>query len=89
MRYIRVLHLDKHWRKRVANVTINYPDDSLVELWAIKADILDKLGRKDEAAKMRKRAAEPAKADIPSPYKSTHQRLKDWLKQHKMKTQKQ
>ncbi|MDP6546073.1 MAG: hypothetical protein QGH60_18995 [Phycisphaerae bacterium] len=89
IRYIRVLRHDKNWRKLVANVTINYPDDTLVELWAIRAEILDKLGRKDEAAKMRKRAAEPAKADIPSPYKSTHQRLKDWSKQHRMKTQKQ
>ena len=70
------------WRKEAATVTINNPDDTLVELWAVKAEILDKLGRRDEAAQMRKRAAEPARADDPSPYKSTHERLKNWLKQH-------
>ena len=88
LRYIRVLKLDKNWRKKVVNVTINHPADTLAELWAVKAEILDKLGRTDEAAQMRKRAAEPARADVPSPYKSTHERLKDWLKQHRMKTQK-
>jgi tetratricopeptide (TPR) repeat protein len=70
------------WRKEAATVTVNNPDDTLVELWAVKAEILDKLGRSDEAALMRKRAAEPARADDPSPYKSTHERLKNWLKQH-------
>ncbi|HIL80581.1 MAG TPA: hypothetical protein EYG54_04870 [Myxococcales bacterium] len=76
------------WRKEVATVTINNPDDTLVELWAVKAEILDKLGRSDEAAQMRKRAAEPARADDPSPYKSTHERLKNWLKQHRTETPK-
>jgi len=70
------------WRKEASTVTVNNPDDTLVELWAVKAEILDKLGRRDEAAQMRKRAAEPARADDPSPYKSTHERLKNWLKQH-------
>ncbi len=87
-RHIRVLRHDKNWRKLVAKVTINNPDDTMVELWAVKAEILDKLDRKDDAAQMRKRAAEPARPDAPSPYKTTHQRLKDWLKQHRMKTQK-
>ena len=76
----------ERWRKEAATVTIKHPDDIMVELWAVKAAILDKLGRKDEAVQMRKRAAEPARADTPSPYKSTHERLKDWLKQHTMKT---
>ena len=76
------------WRKEAATVTINNPDDTLVELWAVKAEILDKIGRRDEAAQMRKRAAEPARADDSSPYKSTHERLKNWLKQHRMETQK-
>jgi tetratricopeptide (TPR) repeat protein len=90
LRYFRGLRYDKNaanWRKEAATVTINHPDDTLVELWDTKAEILDKLGRRDEAAQMRKRAAEPAKPDVPSPYKSTHERLKDWLKQHRMKTQ--
>jgi tetratricopeptide (TPR) repeat protein len=76
------------WRKEAATVTINNPDDTMVELWAVKAEILDKLGRRDEAAEMRKRAAEPGRPDDPSPYKSTHERLKDWFKQYRMKTQK-
>ena len=76
------------WRKEAATVTINNPDDTLVELWAVKAEILDKLGRSDEAAQMRKRAAEPARADDPSVYKSTHDKLKDWLKGHRAETQK-
>ena len=78
----------EQWRKEAATVTINHPDDTLVELWGTKAEILDKLGRKDEAAQMRKRAAEPGRADVPSPYKSTHERLRDWLKQHRLETQK-
>jgi len=41
-----------------------------------------------EAPQMRKRAAVLGRADAPSPYKSTHERLKDWLKQHRMETQK-
>jgi len=91
LRYYRKLRYDRsaaNWRKEAAKVTIDTPDDTLVELWTVKAEILDKLGRGDEAAQMRKRAAEPAKPDAPSPYKATHERLKDWLKQHRMKTQK-
>ncbi|MCP4199946.1 MAG: hypothetical protein GY762_22610, partial [Proteobacteria bacterium] len=76
------------WRKEAATVTVKNPDDTLVELWDTKAEILDKLGRKDEAAQMRKRAAEPGRVNAPSLYKSTHDKLKDWLKQHRMKTQK-
>ncbi|MDE0862045.1 MAG: hypothetical protein OSA93_17950 [Akkermansiaceae bacterium] len=78
----------EQWRKEAATVTVKHPDDTLVELWDTKAEILDKLGRKDEAVQMRKRAAEPAKAELPSVYKSTHERLNDWLKQHRMETQK-
>jgi len=78
----------EQWRKEAATVTINNPDDTLVELWDTKAEILDKLGRRDEAAQMRQRAAEPGRPDAPSLYKSTHEKLKDWLKQHKMETQK-
>ena len=74
------------WRKEAATVTTNNPDDTMVELWNTKAEILDKLGRKDEASQMRKRTVKPGRADAPSPYKSTHDKLKDWLKQHRMKT---
>ncbi|MFP6751325.1 MAG: hypothetical protein VB855_06600 [Pirellulaceae bacterium] len=69
-------------------MTIKHPDDTMVELWNTKAEILDKLDRRDEAAKTRKRVAEPARPDVPSPYKLTHERLKGWLKEHRMETQK-
>jgi hypothetical protein len=67
-----------NWRKEAATVTVNRPDDILVELWATKAVILDKLGRQEEAAQMRNRSAEPAKPDAPSVYKLFHERLKNW-----------
>ena len=76
----------EHWRKEAATVTIENPDDTLVELRAVKAEILDKLGRKDLAAQMRRRAGEPARPDAPSLYKSTHDRLRDWFKQHRLET---
>ena len=71
------------WREQAATVTITKPDDILVELWATRAGILDQLGRKDEAAEMRKRAAEPAESTGQGIYQSTHERLKNWLKQHR------
>jgi hypothetical protein len=74
------------WREMAATVTVVPSDEILVELWTTKAGILDKLGRKDEAAQMRKLAAEPAKPDAPSIYQSTHERLKEWLKKHPMET---
>ena len=74
------------WRKEAAKVTINQPDDTLVEMWNTKAEILDKLDRRDEATKTRKRAAEPARTDVPSVYKLIHERLKGWLKEHRMET---
>ncbi|MFT5109993.1 MAG: hypothetical protein ACI9UA_005645, partial [Pseudoalteromonas tetraodonis] len=74
------------WRKEAATVTIKNPDDTLVELWDTKAEIFDKLGRKDEAAQMRKRAAEPGRATAPSIYKAFHEKLKGWFKQHRMET---
>jgi tetratricopeptide (TPR) repeat protein len=76
------------WRKEAATVTINHPDDTLVELWNTKAEILDKLDRRVEAVNTRKRVAEPARPDVPSVYKLTHERLKGWLKEHRMETQK-
>jgi len=81
LRYFRKLRYDKNaatWRKEAAKVTIDTPDDTLTELWAIKAEILDKLGRRDQAAQTRKRSAEPAKPDSPSVYKLFHERLKSW-----------
>ena len=76
------------WRKEADTVTITHPDDTLVELWNTKAEILDKLDRRDEATKMRKRATEPARPDVPSVYKLTHEKLKGWLKEHRMETKK-
>ena len=79
---------EAQWREMAATVTVVPSDEILVELWTTKAGILDKLGRSDEAAQMRKLAAEPAKPDAPSIYKSTHERLKEWLKKHRMETPK-
>ena len=76
------------WRKEASTVTVNNPDDTLVELWAVKAEILDKLDRRDEATKMRKRATEPARTDVLSVYKLTHEKLKGWLKEHRMEIRK-
>jgi len=76
------------WRKEAATVTMDNPDDTMVEMWNTKAEILDKLGRSDEATQLRKRTVKPGRADAPSPYKSTHDKLRDWLKQHKTQTQK-
>lgn len=79
--YFRGLRYDKNaakWREEAATVTINQPDDILEELWDIKAVILEKLGRKDEAAQMRETAAEPAKPFRPGVYKDFHEKLKDW-----------
>jgi len=66
------------WRKDAATVTVKEPDDILTELWAIKAIILDALGRKDEAAVMRKRSQQPAREESMSIYKEVHDNLKAW-----------
>lgn len=64
------------WRKEAATVTVQRPDDILLELWAIKVIILDKLGRKEEAAQMRRRSEEPASAEPSSVYEEFHDKLK-------------
>ena len=64
------------WRKEAATVTVQRPDDILLELWAIKLLILDKLGRKEEAAQMRRRSEEPASAEPSSVYEEFHDKLK-------------
>ena len=66
------------WRKEAATVTVQRPDNILVELWAIKALILDKLGRKEEAAQMRRRSEEPASIEPPSVYEEYHGKLKQF-----------
>jgi hypothetical protein len=65
-----------NWQKEAATVTVEQPDDILVELWATKAAILDKLGRKEEAADMRRRSNEPARIEASSIYKLFHEKLK-------------
>jgi len=64
------------WRKEATTITVQQPDDVLVELWAIKALVLDKLGRKEEAEKMRRRSEEPASTEPSSVYKAFHGKLK-------------
>ncbi|MFT5407631.1 MAG: hypothetical protein ACI9NC_000336 [Verrucomicrobiales bacterium] len=65
-----------HWRTEAATITVQQPDNILVELWAIKALILDKLGRKEEAEKMRRRSEEPASTEPSSVYEAFHSKLK-------------
>ena len=65
-----------HWRTEAATITVQQPDNILVELWAIKALILDKLGRKEEAEKMRRRSEEPASTETSSVYEEFHGKLK-------------
>ena len=76
------------WREEAATVTIQNPDDTMVELWKVKVEILDRLGRADDATQIRKLIAEPSRLDISSMYKSTHDDLKNWFKQYKMELQK-
>jgi hypothetical protein len=64
------------WRKEAATVAVQRPDNILVELWAIKALILDKLGRKEEAERMRRRSEEPASTEPSSVYEEFHGKLK-------------
>jgi hypothetical protein len=66
------------WRLDAATVTVKQPDDIIVELWATKAAILDKLGRKDEAVAVRKRSEEPVEPGYESMYWLFHEKLKNW-----------
>lgn len=68
----------EHWRQDAATVTVKEPDDILAELWAIKAIILDALGRKDEAAAVRRRLEGPVREASLDIYKLFHERLKTW-----------
>jgi hypothetical protein len=68
----------QHWRTDAATVTVKEPDDILTELWAIKAIILDALGRKDEATVVRRRSEEPARETYLNIYKIFHEQLKTW-----------
>jgi hypothetical protein len=64
------------WRKDAAKVEIKEPCDVICDLWATKAAILDQLGRKDEAATLRKRSAKPVQEHSLSVYELFHQKLK-------------
>jgi hypothetical protein len=72
-----------HWRLDAATVTVEKPDDVLVELWATKVVILAALGRKADPAEMRRASAEPATTESASVYKSFHERLKNWRMNNK------
>jgi hypothetical protein len=63
------------WRKDAATVVITETCDILGELWTTKAVILEKLGRKDEAAALQRRASTPTKSDREDVYKSFHDKL--------------
>ena len=72
-----------YWRKEAATVTVKQPDDVLTELWATKTVILDKLGRKEDAATMSRRSKEAASIEPSSVYKLFHERLKNWRMNNK------
>jgi hypothetical protein len=64
------------WRKEAATITVQRPDNILVELWGIKTLILDKLGRKEESERMRRRSEEPVSTEPSSVYEAFHGKLK-------------
>jgi tetratricopeptide (TPR) repeat protein len=66
----------KDWRKDAASVVIKETCDTFAELWTVKAIILEQLGRREEAAALRKRAAGPLREDGNSSYKRFHEKLK-------------
>ncbi|MHC4252739.1 MAG: hypothetical protein ACYS9X_26775, partial [Planctomycetota bacterium] len=70
------------WQQDVAGVAIDKPCDVIAELWTTKAIILEHLGRREEAAALRKRAAAPAKSDGESPYSLFHGKLKKFRLNH-------
>ena len=71
-----------NWRKDAAKVTVTNPDEILIELWTTKAEILDKLERHDEAARIRKRYTKASVEFPPGVYKSLHQKLKKWKERY-------
>lgn len=67
------------WRKDAARVEINNPCDTFPILWGVKADILESMGRADEADIVRARAEQqPAHQDRPDVYKDVQQKLEQW-----------
>jgi hypothetical protein len=65
------------WRKDAAIVVIKEPCDVICGLWRTKADILEKLGRKEEAADLRKRGEKPAQEHYSYVYEQFHAKLHD------------
>ena len=66
----------KNWRQTVADFTVKEPCDILSILWSTHAAILDELGRKEEAAVVRRRAAGVVAKDYEDVYKLFHEKLK-------------
>jgi len=71
----RMPHAER-WREAVAGFELKVPCDTSVELWTVKALILEKLNKTEEAAQLRKRCQTPAKEDRLSMYKAIHEKLK-------------
>lgn len=63
------------WRKLVTDFEVKPPCDVLSLLWAVKADILEKLGRRTLADEARHRAEQPVQADPPDVYHAFHEKL--------------
>jgi len=66
------------WRKDASQVVITKTCDVLAELWTVKAIILQQLGRKEEAATLRRRADEPVTPHHTTTYGLFHEKLKNW-----------
>jgi hypothetical protein len=64
------------WRKDAADAVIKGTCDIFAELYITKAIILEQLGRRDEAAALRKLAAGRERVDGDSPYRRFHEKLK-------------
>jgi len=63
------------WRKDAAIVVMKEPCDVICELWATKAAILDRLGRKNEAQSLREQGVTPTQEHSPYVYELFHERL--------------
>lgn len=65
------------WRQLVADFTVREPCDVLAMLWTTRAQILDKLGRADDAQVMRAQAKQAVVVESGSIYGAFHQKLSE------------
>ena len=70
------------WRAYVSQFPIDEPCERISQLWQTKIAVLDRLGRGDEAAALRKRRRGPIKKCRREPYASFHDKLEAWRVNH-------